>query len=411
LAPVSHSDAARRGVDVESAVTLPGSHTPPTIAHVDAIAAITDPVIRNLCITQCYHELSQVMAERLTGANWCTFATWASKQAGQSIRREDLERAVDGLGGVGTARSLVDELTAALRTLGATVGLDRVHGTLWRLADPKAAAVRAGAAVARGNLKVFAEIAREFARFIEAGLIHPTADAHALDAFLAGLRAGEPPDGQAHLRSAFSHYRRALDSADAQESAQWMLLANLEIGFHEQTRLQPEIREALDAAVPNARALTDALLQEFVPGRSLWMRLRMGLRRWFGGTTPLEAAVAGWLAVLSRELRTVLTEHLMVIELPHARRVRLGQDLNAAFPPLLRQLTNPDLIALLRRLDPTADSVARSGTRDWSDLADRIHFIADLFRCFQCDATLFDPPFTADQVAEMKVGRRPAGRL
>jgi len=65
----------------------------PTIADVERITAIPDPVVRNLNITQCYYELSKAM-EGLIGINpnWCTFAVWASKQAGQSIRREDINR-------------------------------------------------------------------------------------------------------------------------------------------------------------------------------------------------------------------------------------------------------------------------------------------------------------------------------
>ncbi|MCB0230841.1 MAG: hypothetical protein KDH90_17285, partial [Anaerolineae bacterium] len=71
---------------------------PPTVADVQRIAALDDPVVRNLQITQCYYELSQAMAQ-LTGpgANWCTVATWASNQAGQSIRKEDLQRALERL--------------------------------------------------------------------------------------------------------------------------------------------------------------------------------------------------------------------------------------------------------------------------------------------------------------------------
>ncbi|MCB9155259.1 MAG: hypothetical protein H6649_14545, partial [Caldilineae bacterium] len=71
---------------------------PPTIADVQRIAALDDPVVRNLQITQCYHDLSRAMA-RLTGpgANWCTVATWASNQAGRSIRKEDLRATFERL--------------------------------------------------------------------------------------------------------------------------------------------------------------------------------------------------------------------------------------------------------------------------------------------------------------------------
>lgn len=62
----------------------------PTVAEVDAIAAMANPVLRNLEITECYADLSAAMRAR-TGdsADWCTFATWASRQAGGTIRGED----------------------------------------------------------------------------------------------------------------------------------------------------------------------------------------------------------------------------------------------------------------------------------------------------------------------------------
>ena len=42
--------------------------TPPTVADVDRIAAHTDPVVRNLQITHCYHRLSRALAARTGGA-------------------------------------------------------------------------------------------------------------------------------------------------------------------------------------------------------------------------------------------------------------------------------------------------------------------------------------------------------
>ena len=68
----------------------------PTVDEIDRIARLGDPILRNLQITQCYYEISRSVAG-LTGhsANWCTFATWASKQAGQTIRQEDLIRAFE----------------------------------------------------------------------------------------------------------------------------------------------------------------------------------------------------------------------------------------------------------------------------------------------------------------------------
>jgi hypothetical protein len=59
--------------------------------EVKAIAAIEDAVMRNLRITECYAQLSAAMRAQVgEDANWCAFATWASRQAGCTIRGEDL---------------------------------------------------------------------------------------------------------------------------------------------------------------------------------------------------------------------------------------------------------------------------------------------------------------------------------
>src|SRR5207247_11461508 len=66
-------------------------HRAPSVEDVLRIAAIANPVIRNLEITHCYSRLATAFAARGgEGANWCTYATWASRQAGRTIRGEDL---------------------------------------------------------------------------------------------------------------------------------------------------------------------------------------------------------------------------------------------------------------------------------------------------------------------------------
>ena len=63
----------------------------PSVADVQRIVAIENPVVRNLEITYCYSQLAAACVERNgQGANWCTYATWASRQAGRTIRGEDL---------------------------------------------------------------------------------------------------------------------------------------------------------------------------------------------------------------------------------------------------------------------------------------------------------------------------------
>src|SRR5690348_1643771 len=93
----------------------------PSVADVARISTLTDPVLRNLQITQCYHELSAVMAARLgLWANWCTFATWASKQAGQTIRKEDLRRTLESaLGDSSLVTAAVERVAIAAKQIGA----------------------------------------------------------------------------------------------------------------------------------------------------------------------------------------------------------------------------------------------------------------------------------------------------
>ncbi len=101
----------------------------------------------------------------------------------------------------------------------------------------------------------------------------------------------------------------------------------------------------------------------------------------------------------------------MTITLPHDVRLHPGQDLNVPYPDDLQHLVDPDLCALLARIDPTPDSPHGSGAVDWADLTDRIHYIADLFRCYAATADLFEPPFTSEQIAWLKLGKLPGGPL
>ncbi|MCC7466510.1 MAG: hypothetical protein IT261_09585, partial [Saprospiraceae bacterium] len=71
-------------------------------------------------------------------------------------------------------------------------------------------------------------------------------------------------------------------------------------------------------------------------------------------------------------------------------RLRLGQDLKAAYPPNLQTLNHPDLLSLLSRIDPTPDSLRDTAALDWARLEDRLHFIVDLFRCYQEERGLWE---------------------
>lgn len=43
--------------------------------------------------------------------------------------------------------------------------------------------------------------------------------------------------------------------------------------------------------------------------------------------------------------------------------------------------------------------------------ADRMNFVADLFRVWQQDSRLYLPPFTPEQIDSIRGGRTPAGEV
>ena len=405
--------AGKQGVNIDRAkYDLILSHSIPTAADVERITAIADPVLRNLQITQCYHELAAATASLIgPGANWCAVATWASKQAGQSIRKEDLQRALQR-----RLRSSPDAADAAqmMASAGQDIAGDgerSVAGAveaLWDALSPAAAFERTADAVARGNCKVFEEIGYQFARFLALFAAGQPDDAQ-FAAFCDGLHSGDPPDGQRYLRQAFSHYHQALAPADARTKAELLLLANLEIGFHEQTRLQPEIVEAMNAPIYDPRALRRRLIEELFPDPGA--RLRYMLAGLAGRARPLLQARDHLAGEATRIGRLIVTERMMTLAMPDGQILLLGRDLSASFPDLLRAVQLAELRALLAQVDPTPDSTEGTGAADWGNLPDRMHFIADLFRVYHADARLFNPPYSPTQVDQLKSGRLPDGRL
>jgi len=162
--------------------------------EVRRIGAIESPALRNLEITYAYSRLSAATAERTgPGANWCTFATWASRQAGRTIRGEDLEEQLRAR--LLAPRELLRPLTSLWRWLlrrGLLNPRSRLGRVLAKLHTPFDAFELASDAVARGNRKVFAEIGLEFARYL----------ALDFETFMAGLEDHE-------LRVAFTVWLRA----------------------------------------------------------------------------------------------------------------------------------------------------------------------------------------------------------
>ncbi|KAA2239813.1 hypothetical protein F0L74_26865 [Chitinophaga agrisoli] len=382
----------------------------PTTTDIQRIALINDPVLRNLTITQSYYELSQVIMAR-TGpvANWCTFATWASRQAGQSIRKEDLQRALEAKLDI----ELLEEFQALI-AIAIQLGMDssiktRLHtlvknSLLTRVVD------QTSEAVAKGNKKVFEEIGLEFSRFIATCFGNTKFELQHCELFCQEMRAGDPPDGQQYLRRAFTNYYMAFFEQDEQLRLERLLLANLEIGFHEQTRLQPEILASLNAAFTGKEAFRKGVIDFLFPPGSLLSQLRFIYLKIIGRTSRLEAAIDKLITGLQHLVRKQITACLMTLNLPH-ENLLLSKDLQHAYPAALTHLSCKDLVELMARIDATPDSLKESGAEDWSDLTDRMHFITELFRCYQFDEQMFQPAFKQEQVNAMKRGVVPVGKL
>jgi hypothetical protein len=366
----------------------------PSVGDVQRIVAIANPVIRNLEITYCYSRLAAAMTARDgAGANWCTYATWASRQAGGTIRGEDLLVHLERR--LGEGRRLLHPIATLWRLL-LRHGLFQPETRLGRLTNelhtPFDAFERASAAVARGNLKVFEEIGLQFARYLHAG---PPDD----------LRPGDPPEGQRTLSEAFAHYAQLPSERDDTRRAELALLANLEIGLHEQTRLQPEILEALDTTTETPRDLGKRALIALVPSATRWWPV---VRR------PAAAVIGVWARAIQRASSTLareaVTDSFMVLALP-GRVLLLRANLADAYPDVLAKPTDPALKELLARFEPVPPAIDDCGARDWSDFHQRMHYIVHLFRVFHLSEQLADAPFTPDQVASFTRGVIPEGEL
>jgi hypothetical protein len=386
-----------------------GSRSPsaPSVEEIQRIVAIRSLAIRNLEITYCYARLAAACATRQgEGANWCTYATWASRQAGRTIRGEDLLGHLERrLGERRWVLHPVATLWRALLRRGLFQPETRIGRLTHALHTPFDAFERASDAVARGNLKVFEEIGLQFARYLHDCPPDAPADAPEVGRFLAGLTPGDPPDGQRLLSQAFARYARLRSERDPRRHAELGLLANLEIGLHEQTRLQPQILEALDAPYATKQDLGERALDALFPSAPRWWPVVRG---------PAAAAIGVSARALQRETSTLaraaITDSFMVLSLP-GRVLALGTHLSDAYPDVLAEPADRELNELLARFEPLAPAPDDCGARDWSDLHQRMHYIVHLFRTFQLSEQLGRPPFTPAQVASFSRGVVPEGEL
>lgn len=414
-------------------------------ARVDEISCMPDAVMRNLHITQGYHDLSRQMGGIVGSGNasWATFGCWASKTAGTFIRGQELPRILRGvlkrhpeLGDHSIARhdataslaiGVSDMVRHPLRTSTAAVGRISVHTALY---------------IGEGNRVVFKELAGSFADFIAAFGTGDLGDQRLTDLLARYSDGPTEPDkcqvdhanetitssqrgGQGWLKDMLRTLHRAALVDDPDEKAQLILLASAYGGLHEQTRLQTYIAEALCTAIdavfiPQLRSDAPPAKQQ-TRGFANRMTLRFGRV----------------VAKLGRRMVAEWSSRLMMTMPLPDETIRLGEDIRAEkggalYPQALTMLTEPELVkvmdqycpdwskshnlfrrtaARIRALLPGRPVVIGVAAKNWDNFDQRMRLILAYFRTRQQCAELHDAPFTLDQLTALAAGKLPAGKL
>jgi hypothetical protein len=319
-----------------------------SLEDIDAVSAMSDPVKRNNRITAVYHELAVDLAKRSGGPDltWCAFATWASLSAGKMIAGNEVPVAFRQR--IGNSERYQAERRGWHRVLG--------HYAVLRLVE--IVSRRVAAAVAAGNLLVFAELGPVFVALAEG--------------------APPPPQLPAVLADAFRRYEIALTSADPEEAAQNMLAANVMAVAYEQKRLQPHIVTAFDVGI-----------RETLRGLPRGRPLRWVVRRLEALWSPLlRSADTCWDSALTHYATTMVTPEA-TFNLGHDVPPLPGGD---RWPPALRELQTPEPATIVGRYDRTHGSLAGSAAHDWAKLDSRMNYIVNLFRTRQQQESLLRPP-------------------
>jgi hypothetical protein len=442
LDPIFHAigaDATRGIPAAVEAALCPARYANPLVAPEDVervVAMDESPVLRNLLITQSYHDLETAIRARTgkTDMNWSTLGTWASKTAGKFIRGEEITAAFHKLlAGSDDVLRLVDDATAALRIEGQAKPFRLVNAINTIVND-------CASYIMVGNKVVYHELGRCCADFVKELSGDTRPDHEKLAAFVSRYRDGDPaPDevnphdlthpsrrgGQRMLREMVQHLYDAMFETDVARRRELLLLANAKGGIHEQTRLQPYIAGGLDAPFADTLAKwAHDHVERDAP------ELTRG---------SLHKAVDAVLPSLGRRIerawRDFLTVELMTLTLPCVT-LHLGSPIPLELQalPSIKSVELSELLDRYRALEvrlehPAFDAIAHDvrsvfgnnpttrrelaevAALDWADLDQRMRYILTLFRTRQQDEHLFVAPFTAEQRDTIREGRIPSSAL
>lgn len=277
---------------------------------------IRHPVDRNHRITQSYHELSEAMGELLGEpriADWCTFAKFASHQAGQHIRETSITssqllsaffdrksdgkllRIIDDMRQIPTRLSMAGRLLVlCLKRCGDSLELGDVRRSsgsrvITAIGDFRAAAARLNRAFFLGNLRVYENIAPAYHTFLR------VAHSDYPDIPDVALSFDTEVDPMGYLQRGLCCYRDALRSSRAGDNGKRDELVregNLWLGLHEQgCVLQPlfdEVREELKVLSDGIVVNDPRGMTRMLPGGGDWGNFydRMGIDHSKAGHQP-----------------------------------------------------------------------------------------------------------------------------
>jgi hypothetical protein len=362
-----------------------------------------NPVLRNLLITQSYHDLSIGLSWLLgrENANWCNFATWASRTAGGFIRDEEVPSILREK--LETSSGYTEAKQRIKNSLQNTDPAEGHHSGIFQL--PGAIVGDVSEQITAGNLKVYAELAPIFSQFIKAFREESNSAHHQLAEIIDTLSEGHTEEGgQSLLKAALTNYFNAMRDLNPKSKAESILLANGQIGLHEQSRLQPFIQGSLDAPIEE---MVDSVFSSF--SRALPFRLGEKMSSW------LKHVMHPLTRELEKTWEIAATRELMTLKIS-GETLHLGKSLHAGsgkslYPDTLETIANQELQDTLERFNALHIDHTRRTAKDWAILEQRMRYIFDLFRSRQQDPKLFDPPFSQSQRDSMLNMVIPGGKL
>ena len=114
--------------------------------------------------------------------------------------------------------------------------------------------------------------------------------------------------------------------------------------------------------------------------------------------------------MIHRLIRETVTEELMTLSIA-GQQYSLAAPIGLVPAQPLQHFTNPDLTALMATLPPAVGAEGNVGATDWSDLGQRMRYIAYLFRVYHTRDDVCGAPFSPAQIALIRAGRVPDGGL